>query len=51
VAPSAVRALNSQVHCLGSDGKVYLWDSRVSLGFREELGLGGDGFSDLRVGR
>ena len=50
VAPHAVRGLQSQVHCLGSDGKLYLWDSRVSLGFKEELG-GGAGFCDLRVGR
>lgn len=48
--PHAVRGLQSQVYCLGSDGKVYLWDSRVSLGFKEELG-GRSGFSDLRVGR
>lgn len=50
VAPHKVRCFNNQVYCLGSNGRVYLWDNRVSLGFKEEI-CGKEGFNDLHVGR
>lgn len=50
VSPKKFTFYNNQIYGLGSNGAVYLWDYRVSIGFKEEL-PSTERFNDIAVGR
>lgn len=51
VLPKKFTYFNHQIYTVGTNGKMYLWDSRVSIGFKEEVFTDGQLFSDVHVGR
>lgn len=50
VYPKKMMYEGNKVYGLGSNGSLYLWDSRVSLSFKEEA-IGTERFNDLHMGK
>jgi hypothetical protein len=50
VEPHRFSYVNNQIYGIGSNGGVYLWDTRSSLTFKEE-NISKERFNDIHLGK
>lgn len=50
ISPHRFGYVNNQIYGIGSNGSIYLWDTRSSLGFKEEIN-NKEKFNDIHLGK